>query len=85
MVESNGINDMTWLDDGGHPHSDALRITEKFHRRDFGHMAVELTIDDPKTYSKPWQVTLPWNLLPDTELLDWACLNEKDAQHTIVK
>ncbi len=85
VVESNGINDMTWLDDGGHPHSDALRITEKFHRRDFGHMAVELTIDDPKTYSRPWQVTLPWNLLPDTELLDWACLNEKDAQHTIVK
>jgi hypothetical protein len=48
-------------------------------------MTVELTIDDPKTYSRPWKMTLPWNLLPDTELLDWVCLNEKDAQHTIVK
>jgi len=85
VVESTGINDMTWLDDGGHPHSDALRITEKLHRSDFGHMAVELTIDDPRTYSRPWRVTLPWKLLPDTELLDWACLNEKDAQHTVVK
>jgi hypothetical protein len=85
IVESNGVNDMTWLDDGGHPHSDALQITEKFHRRDFGHMSVELTIDDQKTYSRSWHVTLSWNLLPDTELLDWACLNEKDAQHTIVK
>jgi hypothetical protein len=85
VVESNGINDMTWLDDGGHPHSDALRVTERFHRGDFGHMTVELTIDDPKTYARRWNVTLPWNLLPDTELLDWACLNEKDAQHTVLK
>ena len=85
VIESNGINEMTWLDDGGHPHSDALRITEKLRRRDFGNMAVELTIDDPKTYSRPWHVTLPWKLLPDTELLDWACLNEKDAQHTVVQ
>lgn len=83
VVYSAGINDRTWLDDGGHPHTDALRVTERFHRRDFGHMTVELIIDDPKTYTKPWQVTLPWNLLPDTELLDWACLNEKDAQHIL--
>jgi hypothetical protein len=85
IVESTGINDMTWLDDGGHPHSDALRITERFHRSDFGHLTVEITIDDAKTYARPWKVTLPWNLLPDTELLDWVCLNEKDAQHTVVK
>jgi len=85
VVETNGINEKTWLDDGGHPHSDALRVTERFRRRDFGHMTVAITIDDPKAYAKPWTVTLPWDLLPDTDILDWVCLNERDAAHTVSK
>ena len=48
----------TWLDDGGHPHSDALRLTERFTRPDFGHMNIEITIDDPMMYTKPWTVTM---------------------------
>ncbi len=80
-----GINEKTWLDDSGHPHSDALHITERFRRRDFGHMSVELTIDDSKAYTKPWAVTIPWVLVPDTELLDWVCENEKDVEHLVGK
>jgi hypothetical protein len=85
VVNSIGINEKTWLDDSGHPHSDAMRVIERFQRPDFGHMTVQLTIDDPKTYSRPWTVTIPWDLFPDTELLDWVCENEKDAVHLVGK
>jgi hypothetical protein len=85
VVNSAGINEKTWLDDGGHPHSDALRVTERFRRPDFGHMEVQVTIDDPKTYERPWTVKLPWELVPDTDLLDWVCQNEKDAAHLVGK
>jgi hypothetical protein len=85
VVDTIGINEKTWLDDSGHPHSDAMHVTERFRRRDFGHMSVELTIDDRKTYSKPWTVTIPWEFYPDTELLDWVCENEKDLAHLVGK
>ena len=79
VVDTVGINEATWLDDTGHPHSDALHVTERFRRVDFGHMDVELTIDDQKAYKKPWTVRLGWELMPDTDLLDWVCENEKDT------
>ena len=85
VVDTSGLSEDTWLDDGGHPHSDALHVTERFHRRDFGHMDVQITIDDPKAYTKPWTVTIPWEYLPDTELLDWVCQNNKDPEHMVGK
>ena len=85
VVNTRGINANTWLDDGGHPHTDALHVTERFRRPDFGHIEVELTIDDPKAYTTAWTVKIPWEFLPDTELLDWVCENEKDAQHLVSK
>jgi hypothetical protein len=81
VVETVGLNEKTWLDDRGHPHSDALRIVERFRRPDFGHMQVEVTINDPKAYTKPWTVKIPWNFVADTELLDWVCENNKDPEH----
>jgi hypothetical protein len=83
VVDTVGINEKTWLDDGGHPHSDALHVIERFRRPDFGHMEVQVTIDDPKAYTRPWTVRIPWQYLPDTELLDWVCENEKDVQHLV--
>jgi hypothetical protein len=77
VVDTLGLHEKTWLDDAGHPHSDALRIIERFRRIDFGRLAVEITIDDPKAYLKPWTVSFEWKLLPDTELLDWVCENNK--------
>jgi len=85
VVDTLGINDKTWLDDGGHPHSDALHVIERFRRPDYGHMEVQLTIDDPKAYTKPWTVKIPWAFVPDTDLLDWVCENEKDYQHVVAK
>ena len=85
VVDTDGVTEETWLDDSGHPHSDALHIVERFRRRDFGHLDVQLTIDDPKAYTKPWTVTIPWVYFPDTELLDWVCDNNKDPEHLVGK
>ena len=78
VVETVGFNGKTWLDDGGHPISEAMKITERFRRLDFGHLEIEFTFDDPKTYTKPWSVTVPFVLLPDTEIIENVCENEKD-------
>lgn len=85
IVDSTGFNDRTWLDDGGHPHSDALHVTERFHRRDFGHMDLQITVEDPKMYTRPWTATVPYNLMPDTELIEYVCENEKDLVHMVGK
>ena len=85
VVDTIGLNDLTWLDDGGHPHSEALHVTERFTRRDFGHMDVQITIDDPQMYTRPWTVTIPKNLMADTELIEFICENEKDYAHMVGK
>ena len=54
-----------------------MHIIERFRRTDFGHMAVEITIDDPKAYTRRWTVSFGWDLMPDTELLDWVCENNR--------
>jgi hypothetical protein len=77
VVDTVGFNDQTWLDEGGHPHSDALHVVERFRRRDFGHMEIQITIDDSKAYAKPWTVAMLFDLLPDTELIEHICENLK--------
>jgi hypothetical protein len=82
VVESVGFRDDGWLDRMGHPHSDHLHLTERYRRRDFGHLSIEMTIDDPGTYMKPITYTQPAILLPDTDLLEYFCTeNEKDIRH----
>ena len=85
VVETLGINDRTWLDDSGYPHSDALKITERIRRPDFGRLEIEFTFDDSKMYTRPWSVTVPFELVPDTELLEYVCENEKDLPHMVGK
>jgi hypothetical protein len=82
VVDSAGFNDRGWLDARGHTHSEALHLTERFHRLDFGHMELQLTIDDPKTYTRPFTVRLKQRLRPDSDLLEYYCAeNEKDKPH----
>jgi hypothetical protein len=81
MVETAGFNDQTTLDGMGHPHSDALRITERFRRRDFGHLDWEMTFDDPKMYTKPFTIKVPHDLLADADIFEMFCENEKDRVH----
>ena len=85
VVETGGFNDVTWLDDGGHPHTGALHLTERFRRRDFGHIDLVITVDDPKAYTKPWNANLQLDLLADTELIEFICENEKDFTHLVGK
>jgi len=77
VVQTAGFNDKSWLDAGGTPHTDALRTTERFRRIDFGHLAAEFTFDDPKAFTRPWSASVKFNLLPDTELLEHFCDNNK--------
>jgi hypothetical protein len=86
VVESLGFNDRSWLDFAGHPHTEELRVTERFHRRDFGHMQLQVTLDDPKTFTKPITIALGVNFISDTELLEYVCNeNEKDSVHLVGK
>jgi hypothetical protein len=81
-VESAGFNDKTWLDVAGHPRSESMRITERFHRRDFGHMDLHLTINDPTYYTRPFDVKIGFRLIPDSDVLEAVCAeNEKDRAH----
>ena len=82
MVDTIGFDHRGWLDARGHTHSEALHLTERFHRLDFGHMEVQLTIDDPKTYTRPFTVKLTQRLFPDSDLLESFCAeNERDVTH----
>jgi len=79
VVETAGFREGSWLDNSGHPHSDALRTTERFRRLNFGHMEVDVTIEDPKVYSRPWKSdTMRFSLQADTELLEHLCENNRD-------
>ena len=81
VVETTGFNDKTPLDAMGHPHSEALRVTERFRRIDFGHMDVEMTFDDPVIYTKPFTVKIPHTLMADQDIFEMFCENEKDREH----
>ena len=86
VVETVGLNPNSPLDIFGHPHSEAMRVTERFRRRDFGHMDLQVTIDDPKTYTKPFTYKINLRLLPDTDLLESFCNeDEKDMAHMVAK
>jgi len=83
VVETIGFNGKGWLDLFGHPLSESMHITERFQRRDFGHMDVEMTFDDPKYYTRPFKVNLPMRLIPDSsDVFEEVCPeNEKDRVH----
>jgi len=74
VVTTAGFRDGGWLDtQRGQPHSDALRVTERLRRASIGRMDMSITIDDPKAFQKPWTITVPFRLVPDSELLEGSC------------
>jgi hypothetical protein len=81
VVTTAGFNDRGWLDSAGHPQTESLRVTERLRRRDVGHMDFEITIDDPKVFTKPFTVKTERLLAPDTEILEDVCENERDGRH----
>jgi hypothetical protein len=84
VVESTGYNERSWLDMGGHPHTESLRTIERFRRTSFGHIDLQVTFDDPGAYMKPWTISFGVRLAPDTEMLEYVCAeNEKDRAHLV--
>ena len=84
VVESRGFNDRTPLDAIGHPRSEAMHVTERFHRRDFGHLDTEMTFDDPQLYSRKFTVKVAYGLVPDNDIFEMFCTqNEKDRIHMV--
>jgi hypothetical protein len=86
VIETNGFRDGLWLDHNGSPMTDAAKLTERIRRVNFGRLEIELTVDDPKAYTAPWTVKLNQDVVLDTELIDYSCLeNEKDIPNLVGK
>jgi hypothetical protein len=82
VVDTIGFNGKSWLDIIGHPQSEQARVIERYRRRDFGHMEVEITVNDPTWYTKPFTIKVTHLLQADTDILEYFCNeNEKDHQH----
>jgi hypothetical protein len=77
VVETTGFSDGLWLDRDGSPMTDAAKITERFRRATYGRLEIEMTVDDPKAYTAPWTVTLNQFIRPDTDLLNYTCLENE--------
>ena len=82
VVETTGFTEDSWLDGFGHPRSETMRITEMYHRRDFGHMELDVNIEDPNYYTRPFGFKTELDLLADGDVLEYVCAeNEKDRVH----
>ena len=79
VVQSNGYTDRSWLDYGGHPHTEELRITERYTRKNIGRIDVQVTMTDPKIYAKPISFSMPIALIVDTEMLEGFCENHQKS------
>jgi hypothetical protein len=80
VITTIGLNDQGWLDVGGNPQTETLKLTERFRRPDFGHLDLEVTFDDPKTFAKPFSLRMQKRLQADTVLLEDVCENERDSR-----
>ncbi len=82
VVESTGFTERSWLDAFGHPRSESMHITERYRRRDFGHIDLEVSFEDPKYYTRPFKLKAGLTLIPDSDVLEFVCEeNEKDLVH----
>jgi hypothetical protein len=83
VVQTTGFNEASWLDNVGHPRSQSMLITERYHRRDFGHIDLEIRYEDAKYYTRPFANKITLHLLPDSDIIEYVCTeNEKDKEHS---
>src|SRR5580658_1433381 len=85
VVSTNGLRDGTWLDTVGTPLTDAARLTERLRRPGFGTLEIDIAVDDPKAYTKPWSIHVTQSLAADTDLLEYVCLENQDLSHLVGK
>jgi hypothetical protein len=86
VVETIGFKDQGWIDEEGTPISSSGRVTERFRRLSYGTLQIEITVDDPKTFTKPWSFKLDQRLMPDTDLIEFVCAeNNTVLSHLVGK
>ena len=87
VVDTTGFNDKTWINGAGYPHSEALHLIERFHRADQKHMQLDITIDDPKSYTQPWKMGVNFTLQPDWEFGESFCIptNQESFKSQIIE
>jgi hypothetical protein len=85
VIVTAGFNDRTWLDKAGHPHSEQLRVTERFRRIDFGHIQRQITFEDPQTLTKPLTFSLALSYALDAEIMETICEEDRDSPHLVGK
>jgi len=82
VVQTTGFKEEGWLDNVGHPRGQSMLITERFHRRDFGHIDLDIRYEDPTYYTRPFTNKTTLNLIPDSDIIEFVCTeNEKDMEH----
>ncbi|HLK50829.1 MAG TPA: hypothetical protein VKT49_21960 [Bryobacteraceae bacterium] len=82
VIDTIGVRDDTWIDWNGSVLTEAGKVREQMRRPDFGHLNVQVTVDDPKAYTRPWTVTLKERIVLDTELIDEICIEgEQSLKH----
>jgi hypothetical protein len=86
LVETTGFRDLGWLDEQGTPVTSAAKMTERFRRPNYGTLEIGITIDDPRTFTRPWSIQLNQQLMPNTELIEFVCLeNNRSLSHLVGK
>jgi hypothetical protein len=86
VIDTVGFDDRSWLDNVGHPHTEMMRVIERFRRPDLGHLEIEITVDDPGAYAKPWKIMRASELDTTGDIGEYVCTeNEKDAGHLVGK
>jgi hypothetical protein len=82
VVDTVGLTEQSWLDGMGHPHSEQLRVTERFRRLDAGHLEIEVTLDDAQAFTRPFSYTIKTTAVPEDDLLEYFCTeNEKSSSN----
>src|SRR5262249_32068918 len=80
VVDTSGFNNKGWLDII--PYTEKLHMVERFRRRDLGHLDVQITFEDPGTFSKPWKIRNSWDLAPSEDVYEYVCNeNNRDLSH----
>src|SRR6266849_6003921 len=85
VVDTTGLDDRGWLDMNGHPQTETTHIVERYRRSDFGHLDLQLVIEDPNAYSKPWGISMVLNYFADEDMIENMCENERDYSHLVGK
>lgn len=82
VIDTVGFNDLSWLDAQGHPHTEKMHVIERYHRVDLGHLEIEITVEDPGAYRKPWIMKRATEIDPNDDIGEYVCAeNEKDVAH----